>query len=108
MAKYLVKNSGPLKGEVTISGAKNSVLPIMAATLLADDLRFQPETLVITAEYCPLRDEGEEYGRRLRMSGNKVKILRIKDALHGYMSLRLRFKMVRKTYELIASFLEKQ
>ena len=78
------------------------------APLLADDLRFQPETLVITAEYCPLRDEGEEYGRRLRMSGNKVKILRIKDALHGYMSLRLRFKMVRKTYELIASFLEKQ
>ena len=78
------------------------------APLLADDLRFQPETLVITAEYCPLRDEGEEYGRRLRMSGNKVKILRIKDALHGYMSLRLRFKMVRKTYKLIASFLEKQ
>ena len=37
MAKYLVKNSGPLKGEVTISGAKNSVLPIMAATLLADE-----------------------------------------------------------------------
>ncbi len=37
MAKYLVKNSGPLKGEVTVSGAKNSVLPIMAATLLADE-----------------------------------------------------------------------
>lgn len=37
MAKYLVKNSGPLRGEVTISGAKNSVLPIMAATLLSDE-----------------------------------------------------------------------
>ncbi len=37
MAKFLVKNNGPLKGEVTISGAKNSVLPIMAATLLTDE-----------------------------------------------------------------------
>ena len=62
--------------------------------------------MIITAEYCPLRDEGEEYGRRLRASGNRVKILRMKDALHGYISLRLRFKLVRKTYELIARFLE--
>ncbi len=37
MAKFLVENKGPLKGEVTISGAKNSVLPIMAATLLVDE-----------------------------------------------------------------------
>ena len=36
MAKYLVEKSGPLRGEVEISGAKNSVLPILAATLLAD------------------------------------------------------------------------
>ena len=34
MAKYIVKKSGPLKGEVAISGAKNAVLPLMAATLL--------------------------------------------------------------------------
>ena len=37
MAKFLVRNNGPLKGEVTISGSKNSVLPIMAATLLTDE-----------------------------------------------------------------------
>ena len=34
MAKYIVTKSGPLKGEVSISGAKNAVLPLMAATLL--------------------------------------------------------------------------
>lgn len=38
MAKYIVKQSGPLKGEVRISGAKNAVLPLMAATLLSDDV----------------------------------------------------------------------
>ena len=34
MAKFLVKNKGPLYGEVQISGAKNAVLPLMAATIL--------------------------------------------------------------------------
>lgn len=37
MAKILVNNSGPLEGEVKISGAKNAVLPLMAATLLTPD-----------------------------------------------------------------------
>lgn len=37
MAKFLVQKSGPLTGEVTISGAKNAVLPLMAAALLAED-----------------------------------------------------------------------
>jgi UDP-N-acetylglucosamine 1-carboxyvinyltransferase len=35
MDQYIVEPSGPLFGEVKISGAKNAVLPIMAATLLA-------------------------------------------------------------------------
>lgn len=37
MAKFLVQKSGPLQGEVEISGAKNAVLPIMAAALLTED-----------------------------------------------------------------------
>ena len=37
VAKFLVQKSGPLQGEVTISGAKNAVLPIMAATLLTEE-----------------------------------------------------------------------
>ncbi len=37
MAKLLIQNSGPLHGEVTISGSKNAVLPILAATLLCSE-----------------------------------------------------------------------
>ena len=37
MAKILVNNSGPLHGEVQISGAKNAVLPLLAATLLTEN-----------------------------------------------------------------------
>ena len=36
MAKILINGGQPLNGDVTISGAKNAVLPILAATLLAD------------------------------------------------------------------------
>lgn len=35
MSKIIVEKSPPLKGSVRISGAKNSVLPILAATLLS-------------------------------------------------------------------------
>ena len=35
MAKYLVKNNGPLRGEVTISGAKNAAVAILPAAVLA-------------------------------------------------------------------------
>jgi len=36
LAHILVRKSGPLKGNVKISGAKNAVLPVIAATLLAE------------------------------------------------------------------------
>lgn len=37
MDKLIIEGGVKLKGEVTVSGAKNSVLPILAATLLTDD-----------------------------------------------------------------------
>ena len=37
MEKLLINGGNPLEGEVKISGAKNSVLPILAASLLCED-----------------------------------------------------------------------
>ena len=76
------------------------------APLQAADFRDQPDTLIITAEYCPLRDEAEEYGHRLMKAGNRVMIRRIPDALHGYFSLPARFVQVKRTYEIINRFLK--
>ncbi len=75
------------------------------APLLAKDLSQQPETLVITAEYDPLRDEGEAYGEALQAAGNSVTIYRMKDALHGFFSLDYHFVQVRRAYEVIKNFL---
>ncbi|MDR3335625.1 MAG: alpha/beta hydrolase [Treponema sp.] len=76
------------------------------APLEAADLRGQPKTMIITAEYCPLRDEGEFYGKRLEEAGNQVRVERMKDAFHAYMMLPPRFVHVQKTYRLINSFLD--
>ena len=33
----MIEGGNPILGEVTVQGAKNAVLPILAATVLADD-----------------------------------------------------------------------
>lgn len=78
------------------------------APLISSDLTNQPKTLIITAEYDPLRDEGEEYGRRLERAGNMVCIYRMKDALHGFFSLDYHFAHVKRAYEIIRKFLDEE
>ena len=75
------------------------------APYLAGDLSGQPDTLVITAEFDPLRDEGEAYADRLLEAGNRVEKHRIEDSLHGFFSLPLHFEPVSLCYEYIKKFL---
>ena len=75
------------------------------APLIATDLSNQPETLIVTAQYCPLRDEGEAYGNRLSLCGNLVHTHCIPDAIHGFMLLPPACLAVKSTYELIVNFL---
>ena len=38
MDKLIIEGGHPLKGEVKVSGSKNATLPILAATLLTDEV----------------------------------------------------------------------
>lgn len=78
------------------------------APILADDLKKQPDTLLISAEYDPLRDEGEAYGKKLKEFGNHVEIHRIENALHGYFSANLNKDLLAETYQYINSFLNNE
>lgn len=76
------------------------------APILAEDLSGQPDTLIITAEFDPLRDEGEEYGKRLKEAGNRTEIHRIGDALHGFFALGIKSFYVQESFEYINQFLK--
>ncbi|MBS4989797.1 MAG: alpha/beta hydrolase [Anaerotruncus colihominis] len=75
------------------------------APLEASDLSRQPQTLILTAQYDPLRDEGEAYGERLKLAGNRVEMHRIPDALHGFFSRSPRTQAARQAYGYINRFL---
>ncbi len=76
------------------------------APLQADDYHDLPAALVITGEYDPLRDEGEEYARRMEAAGVPVCMHRIKDAVHGFFLLTTLYPAVKETYEYINEFLK--
>lgn len=76
------------------------------APVLAPDLSGQPTTLIITAEYDPLRDEGEAYGDRLAEAGIPVAVYRIQDAVHGFFSPGTMSKFAQAAYQIMLNFLE--
>lgn len=78
------------------------------APLLSHDLTGLPRTLILTAEYDPLRDEGEEYGKRINEAGGQAEVFRIKDALHGFFALGIKYYHVQESFELINRFLKEE
>ncbi|MDP9090246.1 MAG: alpha/beta hydrolase [Pseudomonadota bacterium] len=58
-----------------------------AAPLLTKDLTHLPPALIQTAEYDPLRDEGEAFGRRLAAAGVQVTVQRRAGLVHSFVTM---------------------
>jgi acetyl esterase/lipase len=63
---------------------KPYVSPLRASV---NELKGLPPALVITAENCPLRDEGEAYSRKMKEAGVSVDAVRYNGTIHDFVLL---------------------
>jgi len=75
------------------------------APLRHTDFSNLPSTLIVTMQYDPLRDEGEDLGKKMRAHGTDAKTVRIENGIHGIMSLPPSFPLTKEIYKNILSFI---
>lgn len=68
----------------------------------AEDLTELPRTLSVTAEFDPLRDDGEAFARRLSESGCVVTQYRAPGLMHGFLLYWEKFDRAQEVIALIA------
>jgi acetyl esterase len=60
-----------------------------ASPLFETNFKNIPPGVVVTAEFDPLRDEGEAYGNLLKKNGIQMDVIRYPGTIHGFVSAEL-------------------
>lgn len=100
---YLTKKQGAWFGAQYLSRPEDALNP-MFSPVLAGSLRGLPPSLVVTAEYDPLRDQGEAYADSLADAGVAVTSVRVRGVTHGFIGLP---GIGGDTYAMIGGYLRK-
>ncbi|MDR2166673.1 MAG: UDP-N-acetylglucosamine 1-carboxyvinyltransferase [Clostridiales bacterium] len=90
MERFIIEESGPLRGRVRISGSKNSVLPIIAATLLTDEECIIHDVPLLT-DVLTMQNLIEDLGGRASWDNDANLAIRVSD-----------IKKIQASYELCA------
>ena len=69
-------------------GNRADAADVRASPLCQRDLHGLPPATIITAEYDPLRDQGEGYGEALQRAGNSATVRRWPGQFHGFISMQ--------------------
>jgi len=87
---------------------KKKLDPRVSPILSSDaDLKKSPPTLVITAEFDPLRDEGEEYAAKLASLGVPTSTVRFHGQIHAFFGMSELLDDAAAAISLSASYLRK-
>jgi acetyl esterase len=70
--------------------------------LRAKNFSDLPQAVIITAEYDPLRDEGEAYGKKLQEAGVKVTLSRYAGMIHGFIRMTAQLDHAKEAVDEIA------
>lgn len=105
MAQYIMKGGNPLVGEVSISGAKNAALGILAASVMADEdvlIENLPDVQDINMMLEAIREIGAEVTRlnthTVRINGKGIRALSVESE---------NMTRIRASYYLIGALLGK-
>ena len=74
-----------------------------ASPIAAKELCGLPPATILTAEFDPLRDEGEAYAARLQQDGVPVRLTRYDGLIHGFFNMRAVFPQAEAAQEAAAA-----
>jgi acetyl esterase len=80
---------------------------VLASPILATDdvLKRVPPAVIVTSEFDPLRDDGEQYGKRLVANGVSASVVRFNGTLHGFFSMLAGVDDASAAHHLVAAMI---